>query len=268
MGVTLSALLPQFNRQQTALFGLWLLAMIMVPVARYLWGELALKWGVAASVLLQAGLVLLIVVRAWGVAQTALKAAGAVLLAWAVEAVGTATGVPFGGYNYTNTLQPQVAHVPLLIPIAWLMMLPAAWAVAHRVVGAWRGPLFVAVSALALTAWDLFLDPQMVAWGFWTWTEPGGYFGIPWTNFLGWLLTAVLITVVVRPAPLPAQPLWLIYALVWLLETGGLLFFWGLPGPALAGFMGMGIFVWLAWPGVYPKSQKLGTPLPASQKGK
>src|SRR5690606_41755819 len=28
---------------------------------------------------------------------------------------------------------------------------------------------FILVSALALTVWDLFLDPQMVAWGFWIW---------------------------------------------------------------------------------------------------
>lgn len=98
-----------------------------------------------------------------------------------------------------------------------------------------------------MTAWDLFLDPQMVAWGLWVWTQPGGYFDIPWINFLGWLLASALITAVVRPGPLPTRPLMLIYGITWLLESLGLLFFWGLPGPALVGFAGMGSLLWLAF---------------------
>jgi putative membrane protein len=98
-------------------------------------------------------------------------------------------------------------------------MLPAAWAIAARIAGAWSGPAFVGFSALAMTAWDLALDPQMVAWGFWIWAEPGGYFGIPWSNFIGWVLTTALITVVVRPTELPTEILVLIYTLTWLLQS-------------------------------------------------
>jgi uncharacterized membrane protein len=87
----------------------------------------------------------------------------------------------------------------------------------------------------------------MVAWGFWVWAEPSGYFGIPWHNFLGWLLTAALMTVAVRPKNLPTPPFFLIYVVTWLLETIGLLVFWGLSGPALVGFVGMGSLTWLAW---------------------
>jgi putative membrane protein len=86
----------------------------------------------------------------------------------------------------------------------------------------------------------------MVAWGLWTWAKPGGYFGIPWQNYLGWLLAAALITVAVRPHELPTGPFMLIYVVTWLLEAIGLLFFWGLPGPALVGFVGMGSLIWLA----------------------
>ena len=99
--------------------------------------------------------------------------------------------------------------------------------------------LFSAVSALALTAWDLFLDPQMVQWGFWHWEESGGYFGIPWSNFGGWLLAAGLITLLVRPAPLPAPPLLLIYGVIWLLQTLGQFFsggYLGRPSPVLWGW--------------------------------
>jgi putative membrane protein len=234
------------SRVQVSLFAAWVLSMIGLPIAKYVWGETALTRGVVTGVILQALLVLSLMHSAWGAARTFQTVAIVSILTWLVEAVGTATGLPFGVYEYSALLQPQIAHVPLLIPLAWLMMFPAAWAVAYRVVGKWQGVSFVAVSALSMTAWDLFLDPQMVAWGLWTWAKPGGYFGIPWQNYLGWLLAAALITVAVRPHELPTGPFMLIYVVTWLLEAIGLLFFWGLPGPALVGFVGMGSLIWLA----------------------
>jgi putative membrane protein len=71
----------------------------------------------------------------------------------------------FGTYHYTDALAPLVGGVPAAIPVAWLMMLPPAWAVAYAATGQARGWRFVFVSGLAFTTWDLFLNPQMVAWG-------------------------------------------------------------------------------------------------------
>jgi putative membrane protein len=81
----------------------------------------------------------------------------------------------------------------------------------------------------------------------WTWETPCCYFGIPWSNFAGWLLASALITLVLRPQDLPLLPLLLIYTATWLLETVGLGIFWGMPGPALGGFFVMGMFVTLGW---------------------
>ena len=231
----------------TALFAAWLASMIALPIALWLGGHATLPWTLTLAVILQAALVMVLLGRAWG-AVPAVRAVIIIgVLAWLAEAVGSATGLPFGRYHYTARLQPQLAGVPLLVPLAWLMMLPPAWAAAGLITRRWSGPAFVAAAALAITAWDLFLDPQMVSWDFWQWTQPGSYFGIPWQNFAGWLLTAAAITTVVRPRPVPVWPLFLIYTLTWLLQTGGLVFFWGLPGPGLAGFAGMGILVGLGW---------------------
>jgi putative membrane protein len=103
------------------------------------------------------------------------------------------------------------------------------------------------LSALAFTAWDLFLDPQMVGWGFWVWEIPGQYFGIPLSNYLGWIVVSALITLAANPKDLPVGPLALVYALTWILQTLGQGIFWSQPGPAVAGFLGSGVFVWLAW---------------------
>ncbi len=228
-----------------ALLLAWLLTMLSMPLTNLLWGDRALLPTIVLTVLLQAGAGMALLARAWGLCRTVLAAAVALVLTWGLEAVGSATGFPFGAYHYTERLQPQLAHVPLLIPLAWLMMLPPAWAVGQRLSRGRSRLVFVVLSALAFTAWDLCLDPQMVRWGLWVWEQPGGYFGIPWVNYLGWLLGAALVTAAARPRDLPERPLLLLYGLTWLLESVGLVLFWGLPGPALCGFVGMGVFVLL-----------------------
>jgi uncharacterized membrane protein len=234
----------------------WVLAMIAVPILRWTFGDSALPAAISLGVLLQAAAVSLIVISAWGVRRSLLTLIVIGALSWLTEYIGSTTGVPFGRYHYTPVLQPQIGGVPLLIPLAWLMMLPPAWAVAGMIAGkdrARRGwaARFVLISALAFTAWDLFLDPQMVAWGLWQWEIPGAYFGIPLVNYAGWLLASALITLVMaRIAPihqLPTRPLLIIYAITWLLETIGLAVFWGLPAPALVGFAAMGGMLWWAW---------------------
>jgi lycopene beta-cyclase len=101
--------------------------------------------------------------------------------------------------------------------------------------------------ALGFTAWDLFLDPQMVGWGFWVWEGTGAYFGIPLVNFLGWFLVSGLITWIANPRELPSTPLGAVYATTWLLQSIGQAIFWAQPGPALVGFVAMGVMSFLAW---------------------
>jgi uncharacterized membrane protein len=229
------------------LTGVWVLVLFAFPLIERPWGKWALRLGVIVGVVLQAAAAVALLGPAWGWLRTAGTALAVVLLAWTAEFVGSRTGIPFGRYHYTEWLQPQLGHVPLLIPLAWLMMLPAAWAVADLITGE-RGLAFIAVSALAFAAWDLFLDPQMVGWGLWVWERRGGYFGIPWVNFAGWVLVSAIVTAIVQPGPLPTAPLALLYALTWLLETVGLAVFWRQPGPALCGFVGMGGM--LLWAGL------------------
>lgn len=224
----------------------WVLTMISIPIMRWVVGDGVLHWGVIAGVLLQAAAVLVVVQAAWGTRATLRVVAIVLPLSWLVERFGSTTGIPFGSYRYTEALAPLLGGVPLIIPIAWLMMLPPAWAVASAITGSTRGWRFVVLSALAFTAWDLFLDPQMVGWGYWAWEQPGGYFGIPWINFLGWFVAATLITLAVRPQKPPLTPLLVVYTITWFLQSVGQALFWNMPGPALVGFVGMGAFVVLS----------------------
>ena len=113
----------------------------------------------------------------------------------AVEAVGVRTGWPFGDYSYSDELQPQLLGVPIIIPLAWAMMAYPALVVARRLARNWL--LTAVIGAWALASWDLFLDPMMVAEGYWVWggtaTEFPGLDGIPAVNLVGWAGTAFVM---------------------------------------------------------------------------
>jgi uncharacterized membrane protein len=243
----------KLTRPIIGLIVVWVLAMISVPILRWTWGEDAVIVGLNVGVLLQVAVVLSVLWAAWGTKKTAAVLVIVPVIAWLSEFVGHHTGFPFGAYHYTERLQPQLGGVPILVPLAWLMMLPPAWAMTSLILrGRGSRLTFAAVSALVFTAWDLFLDPQMVAWDLWRWTEPGdfNYFGIPWINFAGWLLVSFVMTMVVSLVVginrLPIMPLSLIYIVTWMLQSIGHLVFWSLPGSGIVGAVVMGAVIWLA----------------------
>jgi putative membrane protein len=157
----------------------------------------------------------------------------------AVERVGTATGVPFGRYHYTGRLRPAVAGLPVIVPLAWWSMAVPAREVAHAALGVLSTRLGrLALGATALTAWDLFLDPQMTAEGYWRWRRRGVYRGIPLTNYAGWLATAAGVMAaleVLVPAARPDRALAGAYAAMAVMETVGFAVFFGDPLVAAVG---------------------------------
>ncbi|BDX35082.1 membrane protein [Mycobacterium antarcticum] len=178
-----------------------------------------------------------------GAAWLVVVAGGLGLLA---EAIGVATGWPFGDYAYTGTLGAEIFGVPVVVPMAWVMMAWPALVVARTL--AVRGPAVIAVGAAALTAWDVFLDPQMVAAGHWTWSDPSPGLplvpGIPLTNYVGWLLVsaaviAILNTTLDREAE-PSAPAAALYLWVYFSSVLAHLVFFGLPGSAVTGGLLMG----------------------------
>lgn len=111
------------------------------------------------------------------------------------ESLGVATGLVYGPYHYTARLGPKFLDlVPYLIPVAWFMMSYPSFVIAEWLVlplaSRWQRILSVAaVGGLVMTAWDVIMDPLMVAGGHWVWDTDGVYFGIPLQNFWGWWLT-------------------------------------------------------------------------------
>ena len=137
----------------------------------------------------------------WGAGRVAGAIGAVTATTMAVERLGTATGLPFGRYEYSRALQPQLGGVPAIVPVAWFAMAIPSREAAHAALGSRSTPLTrIVVGAAALTAWDLFLDPQMVGEGYWTWARRGIYRGIPVGNYLGWFVTSLGVMTIVEIA--------------------------------------------------------------------
>ena len=257
----LSRLRHQMGVGSRVLFCLWLFLMILIPHIVRLGDRSTLLLALSLAIAVQATLVLSILCSGLGGPVVLRIFLSVMFFAWLSEVIGVNTGFPFGHYAYTDALQPQIGNVPVQVPAAWLMMLPPAWAVGTIITVRRFNPahsrkllskaVISLTSGLAFSAWDLFLDPQMVAWKLWRWEAPGSYFGIPLINFLGWTLIAATLlfglSSFIKTEALPVEALLLVYTTSWLLESVGLGLFFGLPGAAAAGFVGMGLFVAPAW---------------------
>jgi len=188
-------------------------ATVLLQVAYPLTGDRQLGRLSAVTVVVACGACLAHTLAVWGPAPTVAFTAVVVAGGFAVEALGVATGFPFGHYTYAHSLGPLLLGVPLLVPLAWLMIaypsLLLSIELAPKVVAPQRLLATTGVTALlagtAMAAWDVFLDPQMVAAGHWTWRDPTpalpGVQQVPLTNLAGWLLSGTVLMAVSTAVP-------------------------------------------------------------------
>ena len=113
----------------------------------------------------------------------------------AIETTGTVTGLPYGEFYYSEALGPKLfGVVPYILPVSYVPLVLGAVAAAYPTGKDWPDSTFarrfpwVLGSALLLVLMDGVLDPGAAALGFWVWPEGGLYYGVPVSNYLGWLL--------------------------------------------------------------------------------
>ncbi|GAA1851279.1 hypothetical protein GCM10009836_34050 [Pseudonocardia ailaonensis] len=116
------------------------------------------------------------------------------------ENLSIATGFPFGHYSYPGT-SPRIIDFPIQVAVAYCALGMICWLVASTLLdGAdrrladrsapGRRVTVVALPALAaalMTMFDLGSDSaSSTVQHAWVWTNGGGVYGVPWTNYLGW----------------------------------------------------------------------------------
>ncbi len=187
------------SRSQFALnltLGIAILLQISYPL---LSGE-ALRVVTISTVYWGAGAMVLHALLAFGARYAFTYLGIALPFGFLIELLGLKTGWPFGTYEYDPSLGPQLFDVPLVVPFAWAMIAHPILCAARRLAGNW---VFL-YGGFGLMAYDLFLDPQMVTAGRWTWEVTGSHVPftpeVPLSNAFGWLLSGMALIAILHLA--------------------------------------------------------------------
>lgn len=185
----------------------------------------------------------------------------AFVVSLAYESIGSATGIIYGPYHYTDVLGPKfLGLVPYLVPVIWFMMMYPSYVIADRLAGTklagWkRFLLLAAIGGLVMTSWDVVIDPYMVRGGKWVWEVTGAYFGVPLQNYWGWWLTvftAFFLYLITMRDTLTCDDKGFdrlaVFAYI-VIGMGNTLvaLLTGMGGPALAGFFAMTPWALMGW---------------------
>jgi len=121
----------------------------------------------------------------------------------------------YAGYSYGDFLVdlPVLGHnVPLWVAVGWGTIIWISMRASDRIGLPWAvRPLLDGLLALSL---DLTLDPVAEALGWWNWTRPGQAWGVPYDNFIGWMLIVASISFFVRLGYRWLKPSWLVDILI------------------------------------------------------
>lgn len=114
----------------------------------------------------------------------------AILFGFVIEYSQVSKAIP--PYRYTEALVALPGPVPLGVVLSWGTIIYAVLTTARAL--ALPGWLVPIVAGLLATSIDFVSDPAFVSLGFWIWAEPGAWFGIPWTNYVGWFVIVAAYT--------------------------------------------------------------------------
>jgi len=179
------------------------------------WGSLVLRPYVFAFL----AVYLAVATVAWGWRRAVAFIGWAGGLALAAEWASTRVGVPFGLYHYTGATvgrELYLSNVPFFDPLSFTFLSYASLGLAGHVLGMppatrrdggiWPAGvepgarLRLAGLTGVLMMWlDVVIDPLAVRGDRWFlgrifyYPEPGWYFGVPTSNFLGWVVVGAAI---------------------------------------------------------------------------
>jgi uncharacterized membrane protein len=182
-----------------AAIGWAVFAIYLVLVVVFAWNPTPLAQGLAA---LGIAIACAHAVLFYGWNNAAVLLAICLAVTFTMENIGTATGFPFGHYHFeVGSDLLHVGAIPIIVGPLWFGMGYFAWVVAGTLLGGAQGRLsrkieliaLPIVAAFVMTQWDVVMDaPEATISKAWIWHDGGAHFGVPISNYLGWLLTSWL----------------------------------------------------------------------------
>lgn len=115
--------------------------------------------------------------------------------AYGIELIGVTTGWPYGEFVYLIELGPMLlGQVPLGLPVFFFPLVLNSYLLVLLLLGetARYTPVRLFATLGVVLAMDLVLDPGAVGLGFWQYATTSGYYGVPLSNYAGWLLSGTI----------------------------------------------------------------------------
>ncbi len=119
------------------------------------------------------------------------------VVAFVAEYASTRVGIPFGLYDYTGetrNVELYIANVPFFDSLSFPFLAYASFCLARWRLGPIRPGALAAIAAIFMTLLDVVIDPVAVRGDRWFlgrifyYPAGGVYFGVPLSNFAGWLI--------------------------------------------------------------------------------
>jgi uncharacterized membrane protein len=136
-------------------------------------------------------------------------------LSLGIAVVGDRTAIPYGPRVYSDHLGGWILGVPWPVPLMWIAIMVTGRGVARLIMRPWRKTTYYGFWVIGLTCllalWlDIGLEPFAArVKRYWLWQaspDVWHWHSAPWTNFLGWFVTAVSILGFTTPWLINKQP--------------------------------------------------------------
>jgi len=106
----------------------------------------------------------------------------AFIVGFVVEALGVATGLIFGNYQYGSPLGIKLFNVPVIIGVNWLMLVYLVGIMLNRLdSNIWLKSM---IGGGLLVFLDVFIEPVAMHLDFWSWENQQ----VPLLNYLAWFV--------------------------------------------------------------------------------
>ena len=117
------------------------------------------------------------------------------IYAISIETIAIITGFPYSHFQYTELIGFKIfGYTPYTVPFAYVpLFLGCFYMASLKTHEKWK--IILLTTLLVLVA-DMVLDPAAVALKFWIYESQGIFYGVPLMNFLGWILSGFISSII------------------------------------------------------------------------
>jgi uncharacterized membrane protein len=203
---------------QRVLLGLFMIAIGFGILPTFVSFQLPVTDGAGDAIILSLALITTLVSLAGQLpTQNVLSAAVIIgVIGGGIHALGAFTGIPFGPVIYTTHGGPLMFNaLPWFMPLLWIVVILNSRGVARLILRPWRklrvyGYWLMGITTVLTLVFTLGLEPFVTLLRhYWLWNPtklPVNWYGTPLTNFLGWLVTTLLILAFSTPSLMKKKP--------------------------------------------------------------